>query len=114
MLTWMETHPLPFACTTNLPDALDKASLRRFLIRIGFRPLNLDQAEALFRGFFGAEPPANLFRLDRLTPADFGLVARRVALLGLEPDPEVLLGMLAAEVEGRAGTARPIGFGSDR
>ena len=114
MLTWMETHPLPFACTTNLPDALDKASLRRFLIRIGFRPLNLDQAEALFRRFFGAEPPPSLFRLDGLMPADFGLVARRVALLGLDPDPEALLALLAEEVKGRAGTARPIGFSSNR
>ena len=27
MLTWMETHPLPFACTTNLMDHMDQASL---------------------------------------------------------------------------------------
>ncbi|HQT61409.1 MAG TPA: ATP-binding protein [Acidiphilium sp.] len=114
MLTWMETHKLPFACTTNLPDTLDKASLRRFLLRITFRPLNLDQAEALFRRQFGAEPPAGLFRLDRLTPADFGLVARRVALLGLDPDPDALFSMLAEEVEGRVGAARPIGFGTER
>lgn len=111
MLTWMESHPLPFACTTNLPDVLDRASLRRFLIRIGFRPLNLYQATALFRRHFGAEPPACLSRLDRLTPADFGLVARRVDLLGLDGDPEALFAMLAEEVEGRAGAARPIGFG---
>ncbi len=114
MLTWMETHPLPFACTTNLPDALDKASLRRFLIRIGFRPLHVDQAETLFRRFFGVKPPESLFRLDRLTPADFGLVARRAELLGLAPDPDALLAMLSEEVEGRAGAARPIGFGSGR
>jgi AAA+ superfamily predicted ATPase len=35
MLTWMEEHALPFACTTNLLDRLDRASLRRFLIRSG-------------------------------------------------------------------------------
>ena len=34
MLTWMESHPLPFACTTNLMDRLDAASLRRFTFKI--------------------------------------------------------------------------------
>lgn len=32
MLTWMESHPLPFACTTNLADRLgsrDTAALQR-------------------------------------------------------------------------------------
>ncbi|MDE3277521.1 MAG: AAA family ATPase, partial [Spirochaetota bacterium] len=30
MLTWMESHPYPFICTTNLMESLDPASLRRF------------------------------------------------------------------------------------
>ena len=34
MLTWMESHPLPFACTTNLVDHLDPATLRRFVFKI--------------------------------------------------------------------------------
>ena len=29
MLTWMESHPLPFACTTNFGEHLDPATLRR-------------------------------------------------------------------------------------
>lgn len=33
MLTWMEKHPFPFACTTNLMDHLDQASLRRFTFK---------------------------------------------------------------------------------
>lgn len=39
MLTGMEQHTLPFACTTNLPDRLDRldrASLRRFLVKLRF------------------------------------------------------------------------------
>ena len=31
MLTRMERHPCPFACTTNAPELLDAAAARRFL-----------------------------------------------------------------------------------
>ncbi len=34
MLTWMESHPLPFACTTNFGEHLDPATLRRFTFKI--------------------------------------------------------------------------------
>ncbi len=112
MLTWMESHPLPFACTTNLPDRLDKASLRRFLVRLNFAPMRVDQAANLFRRTFGTEPPPGLARLDRLTPADFSRVARKVAVLGLPSDPESLLALFLTELDGREGTARPIGFGT--
>jgi AAA+ superfamily predicted ATPase len=111
MLTWMESHPLPFACTTNLPDRLDQASLRRFLVRLNFRPLNRTQVAALFRRTFNCEPPAPLCDLDRLTPADFSRVARRVGVLDLPDDPESILALFLAEMEGRAGMTRPIGFG---
>ena len=40
MLTWMESHPLPFVCTTNLMDRLDQASLRRFTLKLRFEPLD--------------------------------------------------------------------------
>lgn len=112
MLTWMESHPLPFVCTTNLPDLLDKASLRRFLVRLNFQPLRADQATTLYRRTFSGEPPAGLVRLDRLTPADFSKVARRIAVLGLAEDADAILDLFTAEVEGREGNARPIGFGA--
>jgi transitional endoplasmic reticulum ATPase len=78
MLTWMEQHPLPFACTTNLPDRLDPASLRRFLVKLRFSWLTTAQARIAFRQFFGAVPPPELDELRTLTPADFALVRRRV------------------------------------
>ena len=34
MLTWMESHPLPFACTTNFAEHLDPATLRRFELEL--------------------------------------------------------------------------------
>jgi SpoVK/Ycf46/Vps4 family AAA+-type ATPase len=112
MLTWMEQHPLPLACTTNLAERLDKASLRRFLVRLNFDFLRPDQAALLFRRSFGLAPPAALARLDRLTPADFSRIARRCAALGLDYDIRALMDMLGAEIEGRDGAARTIGFGS--
>jgi SpoVK/Ycf46/Vps4 family AAA+-type ATPase len=110
MLTWMEQHPLPFACTTNLAERLDKASLRRFLVHLNFEFLRLGQAMVLFRRHFGLPAPAALARLDRLTPADFSRIARRCDVLGLAPDAARLVDMLSAEIEGRDGAARAIGF----
>jgi SpoVK/Ycf46/Vps4 family AAA+-type ATPase len=110
MLTWMEQHPLPFACTTNLAERLDKASLRRFLVRLNFDFLRPDQAALLFSRSFGLAPPAALARLDRLTPADFSRIARRCVALDLAFEVRALLDMLAAEIEGREGSARSIGF----
>ena len=82
MLTWMEQHALPFACTTNLPDRLDRASLRRFLVKVRFDWLTQAQARLAFRRFFGLTAPPQLDGLRTLTPADFALVRRRAAMIG--------------------------------
>jgi SpoVK/Ycf46/Vps4 family AAA+-type ATPase len=111
MLTWMERHSHPFACTTNLAERLDKASLRRFLVRLNFDFLRPDQTALLFFRSFGLKPPAALARLDRLTPADFSRIARRCTALGLDYEVSALIDMLGAEIEGRDGAARTIGFG---
>ena len=109
MLTWMEQHPLPFACTTNLPDSLDPASLRRFLIKLRLEWLTQAQARLAFRSFFAADVPQGLDALRTLTPADFALVKRRAVVTG-EDDPIGLLHLLAAECEGRDGPRAPVGF----
>ena len=110
MLTWMETHKLPFACTTNLAERLDRASLRRFLVKLRFGWLTEAQARMAFRRFFGLEAPAGLDGLRCLTPADFALVARRATLGGAASDPVALVRLLAAESAGRAGGRGPMGF----
>ena len=110
MLTWMEQHPLPFACTTNLPARLDRASLRRFLVKIGFDWLTQAQARLAFRRFFGMAPPAGLDGLLTLTPADFALVRRRAAVTGAMANQAALLRLLAAECEGRVGGRLQVGF----
>jgi SpoVK/Ycf46/Vps4 family AAA+-type ATPase len=111
MLTWMEQHELPFACTTNLLHRLDRASLRRFLVKVRFDWLSAVQARLAFQRFFGLTPPAVLDALRTLTPADFALVRRRAAVAGVEGAAEVAR-LLAAECEGRIGDRLPIGFTS--
>ena len=54
MLTWMESHPLPFCCTTNLMDRLDPASLRRFTFNVKFDYLDPSGIALACARFFGA------------------------------------------------------------
>lgn len=110
MLSAMERHPYPFACTTNRVDSLDPAAARRFVLKIGFLPLRLDQARALFRLTFGEEAPPRLDRLHPLTPGDFAVVARKCAVVG-EDSPHGIVEALALEVAAKPeGRVRPIGF----
>jgi SpoVK/Ycf46/Vps4 family AAA+-type ATPase len=108
MLTWMENHPLPFVCTTNMMERLDQASLRRFTLKLKFEPLAPAQAARMFVHAFGCPAPHAL--PDDLTPGDFATVRRRRALFGA-CDAAGLVEWLAAEVEARGAHARRIGFG---
>jgi hypothetical protein len=109
MLTWMESHPLPFACTTNLVEQLDPATARRFSLKIGFLPLSAPQREACFRRFFKAEPPVGISALDQLTPGDFAVVAKRSTLLGIA-ESDAILFELYREQAAKPNTRNPIGF----
>ena len=109
MLTWMENHPQPFACTTNMASKLDPAALRRFTFRAGFMPLTEAQRQHAFRQFFGAEPPRGLKVLDMLTPGDFALVSKRAGLLGVR-NPDELLSELAREHHAKPGARVAVGF----
>lgn len=53
MLTWMESHLSPSACTTNLAGRLDRASLHRFLVKLRFDWLTEARARRAFKQFFG-------------------------------------------------------------
>ena len=110
MLTWMESHELPFACTTNLMDRLDPASLRRFTFKVRFGFLDREQARRAFEQFFGQRAPAQVGDIEMLTPGDFAVVRRRANLLGFEGDPNALADALAAEVSAKPLATRRIGF----
>ena len=101
MLSWMEQHELPFVATTNLAESLDRATSRRFLFKLTFEYLDEERAGLLFERIFGLPAPTQLRKLDELTAADFDVVARRAALLGINSASH-LIEMLREELEGRA------------
>ena len=114
MLTWMENHPLPFICTTNLMDELDEASLRRFTFKVRYSFLTPGQIAQAFRHFFGvslAKPPPHL---TRLSPGDFAVVKSKVDLLDIR-DAAQLIELLECEQTAKADTrcSKPVaGFGA--
>jgi len=107
MLTWMERHPLPFVCTTNLPERLDNAVPRRFTLKLRFGTLDPARAALAFRRILEAEPPGPL--PEGLTPGDFSVVRRKAELLA-ESRPAVLAGWLAEELAAKGGVRAPIGY----
>jgi SpoVK/Ycf46/Vps4 family AAA+-type ATPase len=109
LLTWMEQHPLPFACTTNLPERLDPACQRRFLVKIAFAALDPARAEAAFARFFHRAAPRAIATLPPLVPADFALAARKARLMGTEGSDTAILALLSDEAAARGATC-PIGF----
>ena len=110
MLTWMESHPLPFACTTNFAEHLDPATLRRFVFKVTLDYLTPAQAEAAFRGYFALTPPTELAALTALTPGDFEVVWRKAEILGRLQESEALVAMLRAECDVKPDRPRAIGF----
>ena len=110
MLTFMETHPLPFACTTNLGEHLDPATLRRFVFKVTLDYLTPDQAVAAFRRYFALTPPAQVKSLTTLTPGDFAVVRRKAEVLGRLGEPAALAAMLRAECDAKREGTGNIGF----
>jgi len=106
MLTWMENHPLPFICTTNLATRLDPAAHRRFTFRIRFTWLGPTQIRTAWITHFGTQPPDGVRLIERITAGDFANVARRLRFLE-ENDPSAILDALLAESESIWGAPRP-------
>jgi SpoVK/Ycf46/Vps4 family AAA+-type ATPase len=118
LLVQMEAFEGVFVCATNLVDSIDRASLRRFALKIEFRAL---RAQARWAMLLRAVPAAEgdrevramIDRLDGLTPGDFAAVAREARLAGAEGDARAIVAMLERElVLRKRGSAGPIGFGA--
>jgi hypothetical protein len=110
ILTWMERHPFPFACTTNAPELLDSASARRFLFKLRFAPLSPSQVALAYRRTFCCDAPAAILKLGNLTPGDFAVVARKIACFS-ERDQRCIAKWLEEEAEAKLGyNTRRIGF----
>ena len=109
MLTQMESHPLPFVCTTNLMDDLDQASLRRFTFKVKYDYLTRQQTESAFRHFFGSDARVPLGGLTCLSPGDFAVVAKKAKICGIAEHDE-LVRMLWQEQDVKDVQSNPIGF----
>jgi len=123
ILTQMETFSGIFICTTNLMDKLDAASLRRFDFKVKFDYLTPEQRWALFQQEsqrLGGRLPSDdealaklkqqIHRLTKLTPGDFAVVSRQVAVLGKTPEPERVIAVLEQECKAKGETFSQIGF----
>ena len=110
MLTWMESHPLPFACTANFGENLDPATLRRFTFKIALDYLTSDQSQAAFHTYFALEAPPEIGDLSSLTPGDFAVVRRKAEILGHLQDAKALAELLRAECEAKPNHSRKMGF----
>jgi SpoVK/Ycf46/Vps4 family AAA+-type ATPase len=111
MLTWMEDHPYPVVCTTNLMDRFDRASLRRFTFHVKFGYMGkkeLAHAYELFFGFKHVGGDALLFA--NLTPGDFAQARRQARVLGLMEDRDAVVGLLEELSLAKPGAAGSIGF----
>lgn len=98
MLTWMEKHPYPFICTTNLMESLDPASLRRFSFKVKYNFLTSQQVKEAFDYFFGIKIAlAETAGLDKLTPGDFTLVKNKAEILGTSTQFSAVKEMLETE-----------------
>jgi transitional endoplasmic reticulum ATPase len=109
LLTWMDSHPLPFIAATNYPQRLDPAALRRFVFKIALRPLSPARAEQAFERFFGAPAPTGLARVGGLTPGDFAVVARQLRYRPPASGREIL-DLLEAEARAKPAAGGRIGF----
>lgn len=103
MLTQMESFAGIFIATTNFMDNLDRASIRRFDMKIEFKPLDfarLQKAFGLYAKHLGIGDYAaflestfgkrELEKLENICFGDFALIAREAAFAPLESAEQLL------------------------
>lgn len=119
LLVRMEAFRGVFLCATNGFEALDPAALRRFALRVEFKPLGPEQKLTLFErtaqrlgiqlvAAARATTQARLARLSQLTPGDYSAVLRGRLLLGEASIEALLVDLERAHAEKRA--ERRVGF----
>jgi SpoVK/Ycf46/Vps4 family AAA+-type ATPase len=106
MLVQMENFDGVFIATTNLMDNLDKASLRRFDLKLEFNYLKSEQVWKMFKEFakelkllkVDKVLKREISRLKQLTPGDFAAVIRQNRFRPIE-DIKDFISRLRDEVE---------------
>lgn len=107
-LTQLERFEGIVVCTTNFIAHLDAAAMRRFDFKIEFRPLRIEQCEALFRqlccrldvdmdSLESHEAMRQLKTISTMTPGDFATVARQIRLSNTTQGPLQIVAALLEE-----------------
>lgn len=120
-LTQMETFSGILVCATNILDNFDRASMRRFDLKIKFEYLDADQSWEMFQQtveYVGCPLPLEeewkhrVRGLSDLAPGDFAVVCRQ-ASLRKDFTPKLVYDILNKEVEVKFDTAmkKVPGFG---
>ena len=84
VLVCMEDHPYPFIMTTNLKKKIDKAAIRRFLFKIKFEYMTIDNIKAGIKNYFGKGfklTEKQLKELKYLTAGDFKTAKAKMDIL---------------------------------
>lgn len=110
MLTWFDSHPLPFIAATNHGAKLDPAAMRRFVFKLDLKPLSAGKAAMAYAQFFGETAPEALKDLHGLTPGDLAVVKRQLRYLPMRPSPSDIVARLAAELAAKPEGGGRIGF----
>ena len=114
MLTCMETHPLPFICSTNLKEWLDKASMRRFTFKIKYDEMEEKQLLAGIKEYFGdvVVEKEDLKDLKHITAGDFPLVKKKIDILedGNYTKKNIIEGLLFEQKEKGIHDSQTIGI----
>jgi SpoVK/Ycf46/Vps4 family AAA+-type ATPase len=119
LLTQMENFSGIFVCSTNLPDLLDTAVIRRFAWKVEFRAVKREKRLELYRAFFrtvrkpiSPEETARVESLEGLTPGDCAAIQARFEFV--EPEKrthEAIIRALVAECAWKnKGVGKAVGF----
>ncbi|QNP43807.1 AAA family ATPase [Sphingomonas daechungensis] len=109
LLTWMDSHPLPFIAATNFARRLDPAVFRRFLFKVELRPLSEGKLDKAFERFFGGQSRPELREIVGLTPGDFAVVKRQLRYR-TDCTAKEIVELLRREAEAKPGPTGRIGF----
>ena len=120
MLTQMEAFDGVFIASTNLVKDLDQAAMRRFDVKLEFKPLKPDQAWLLFEQLLKDQAVPledieaiknQIEQLTLLTPGDFAAVKRKFSLGYQDLEPGLVLEALQEECRYKPGYKKSAGIG---
>ena len=119
LLTQMESFEGVLIASTNLMDNLDSAAMRRFDLKLEFKPLAPEQAWKLFLKSLpasvllkdAAEFKTKIESLNILTPGDFAVVNRKNRLSGQQMAIEQIFKALKDECKFKPNYQRHHGIG---